>query len=137
MPGMNEALGEVAVVGEKDESFTLGIEPADVKETRQFRRKQVEDGVARMRIVARGNEAGRLVQQKINQARRWPNEFTIDFDVIALVGLCTEIRARLPVYGNAATRDKIVAMSARTNSGRGEITIETQLTRPALSWAGR
>ena len=31
MSRMNEALGKVAVVSEKDESFTLGIEPADMK----------------------------------------------------------------------------------------------------------
>ena len=52
MARMNEALGEVAVVGEKDESFTLGIEPAHVKQPRKFRRKQIEDRVTRMRIAA-------------------------------------------------------------------------------------
>ena len=61
MPRMNEALGKVAVVGEKNESFALGIEPANVKQPREFRRKQIEDRVARMRIAAGGDEAGRLV----------------------------------------------------------------------------
>ena len=65
---MGEALGEVAVVGEEEKSFSLGVEPADIEKAREFRRKQIEDRVARMRIAAGGDEAGRLVQQKIEQA---------------------------------------------------------------------
>jgi hypothetical protein len=61
MSWMNETLGEVAVVRENDEPFTLRIKTADVKQPRKFWRKQIEDGVARMRIIARGNEAGRFV----------------------------------------------------------------------------
>jgi hypothetical protein len=33
---MNELLGELAVIGEDEKSFTLRIQPADVKEPREF-----------------------------------------------------------------------------------------------------
>lgn len=48
--GMGQALREVAVVGQEEEALGLGIEPADVKEARQMRRKQIEDGVPSLRI---------------------------------------------------------------------------------------
>ena len=35
---MSESLGEVAVVCEKKETFALGIEPADVEESRRILR---------------------------------------------------------------------------------------------------
>jgi hypothetical protein len=50
VPGMGQALREVAVVGQEEEALGLGIEPADVKEARQMRREQIEDGVASLRI---------------------------------------------------------------------------------------
>ena len=59
---MNEALGEVAIVGEKEESFALGVEPADVE------RAAGDFAGSRSKIVSRacgslprGNEAGRFV----------------------------------------------------------------------------
>jgi hypothetical protein len=48
--GMGQALREVAVVGQEEKALGLGIEPADVKEARQMRREQVEDGVPGLRI---------------------------------------------------------------------------------------
>ena len=48
--GMGQALREVAVVGQEKEALGLGIEPADVKEARQMRGEQIEDGVPSLRI---------------------------------------------------------------------------------------
>jgi hypothetical protein len=51
----------------------------------------------------------------------------IDFDMIALVRLGAEISADLTVDGNAAGGDKFVAVTARTDSGSGEITIQAHI----------
>jgi hypothetical protein len=79
-----------------------------------------------MRILARGNKSARLVQKDVKRLRLWSNEFAIDFDVVALVGLSAEVGAGLSVDRDAPARDEFVAMSSRTDTGCGEITIETQ-----------
>jgi hypothetical protein len=60
------------------------------------------------------------MQQNIEQAIRWPNEFAVYFDVILLVRLGTKVRANLAVDGNAACRDQLIAVSPRTDPGGGE-----------------
>ena len=47
---MSEALRELAVICENEQTFTLGIEPANVEEPGKFRRQQIENCVARVRI---------------------------------------------------------------------------------------
>ncbi len=88
---MREALREIAIVRENEDPFALRIETADVEEPRQLCRQEIEDRVARVRIAASGDEALRLVQENVEKPLRWPNEFAVDFDVIAVARLRAEI----------------------------------------------
>jgi hypothetical protein len=120
---MGEALGEGAVISEQEQAFRLSIETADVEESRQMRREKIEDGVPRVRIAPSRNETGRLVQHDVEPPLA-VNEFAIDFDVIALRGLDAEVGANSAVNGHAPVRDQSIAVSSRTESGRGEKTVQ-------------
>jgi hypothetical protein len=57
---MHQALREIAVIRQHEQAFALGIEAADVEESRHVRRQQIEDGVAGVWIAPRGDEAAGL-----------------------------------------------------------------------------
>ncbi len=125
---MSEPLRELAVIGENEETFALRIQPANVEKARKFRREQIENGIARVRIAFGRNKAGRFVQDN----RQWKigmNEFAIHFHMIARGRLRAEISARFSVDGDATGCNQLIAMSARTDTGGGEKAIQTHTTR--------
>jgi len=127
---MRQALCEVAVVGEDEEAFGLGIEPADIEEARKLRRQKIEDGVARVGVGAGGNVAGRFVKDEVKTAFT-AHEFVADFDVVALRRLRAEVDADATVDGDAAFSNELVAMPPRTDPGCGEETIQAHATTVA------
>ena len=52
------------------------------------------------------------------------DKFAINFDMIALSGLCAEICADLTVDPDATGRDQFVTFSTRTNAGRSKKAIQ-------------
>ena len=60
---MSQTLRELAVIGQKEETLTLGIEPTHVEKPGKLWGQQIENSVPRMRVASRGNEAGWLVQR--------------------------------------------------------------------------
>ncbi len=84
-----------------------------------MRRQELEDGVARVGVAPGRNEPGRLMQHDV-EALLAVNEFAVDFDVVALAWLRTEIGANAAVNGNATGGDELVAVPARTQSRRGK-----------------
>ena len=56
------------------------------------------------------------------------DEFAVDLDVIAWVRLRTKIRADAAVDGDATRRDQLIAMPARSDTGRGEKTIKAHVS---------
>ena len=122
---MSEAMPELAIVCENEQTFTLRIEPAHAEEPREFPRQQIENCVARVRVAFRGNETGRFVQND----REWKidtNNFAVHFHVIALARLEAEVGARLSVDGDAPGLDQLIALPARADGGGSEETVQTQ-----------
>ena len=101
IPRMGEPLGEIAIVGEKNEAFALRVKTADIEESGKFFGQKVEDGVASVHILSRRDEARRLVQQ---DGEQWfgMNKLAIHFHVVARTRLCAEVRADLAVDGHTA-----------------------------------
>src|ERR1051326_446112 len=93
---MRQALGEVAVIRKDEETFGLRVEPADIEEAWQMRRQQIEDRVARVRIVARGDETRRLMEHDVEPALA-VNQFAVNFDVVAVCRLGAEVSAHLAI----------------------------------------
>ncbi len=125
---MRELLREVAVVRENEQAFALRVETTDMEEPRKFRRQQIENRIACVRVLAGGDKPFRFVQQNVNRPF-WPNEFAIYLNVIAFVRLDTEVGANPTVNRYTASRDQFVALPPRTDTGRGEKTIEAQNAR--------
>jgi len=115
---MSEALCEVAIARQQEQTLALGVEPANVEEPRKLWREEIEDGVARVRVAPCGNKSRRLVQ-KNGQAFLWPNEFVINLDVIAFRNLCAEIGSRLAIDRDPYRGDQLVAMPARAETRSG------------------
>ena len=97
---MSEALGQIAVVGEKEKPFSLCVEPADAEKPGKFCRQQVEDRVAGVKIFSSRNEPRRLVQHDC-QRRIDTHHFAIHFHVIGYARLHAEVSANLPINGDA------------------------------------
>ena len=55
---------EAAVVGQQQQPFGVDVEPADRDDARQIRGQGVEDGRPAFRVVRRGDEPARLVEQE-------------------------------------------------------------------------
>jgi hypothetical protein len=101
---MGESLCEVAIVRENEKPLALRVETAYVKESWKFWGKKIEDRIARVRVVASGDEAARFVQNNMQRSLD-PNDFAIDFDVVPLGWLRAKIGAELTVNRDAASRD--------------------------------
>ena len=101
---MSEPLREIAVVCEENEAFGLGIETANVEETGEFSRQNIEDRVASVRIFSRRDEARRLVQ---HDGEHWSgmNQFPVRFDMIARGRLRAEIGADFAIDSDAASNN--------------------------------
>ncbi len=133
---MRQALCEIAVVCQEKQTFSLGVQPANVKQPRKFRRKQIKDRIADVRIFSGGNEPGRLVQHD-SKRRRTANQFAIYFDMIAWLRLCAEICADRAVDRDSTRPDQFIATATRSHSRGGEETVEAHnrdsLTRESFS----
>ena len=116
---MSEALGQLAVICENEQTFSLGIKPADIEEPWKFWRKQIKDGVARVGIALRGNKTGGFVQD--NRPRKIDmDKFAVHFHMVALAGLDAEVGTRLSVDCDASGLDQRIALTPRANAGGGE-----------------
>src|SRR5437667_10329991 len=101
---MDEPLGEITVVREKDEAFGLRVEQHHTEEPGKFSGQKIENGVARVNIFSCRNKTRRFVQ---HYGERWigMSKFAIHFNVIARNRLCAEVSADLAVDGDAASCD--------------------------------
>jgi len=121
--GMRETLGQVAVVCQDEKARGLSVEPANVEKTRQMRRQEIEDGVARVGIAAGRNESRGLVQNDVEPAFA-VDQLAVHFYVVALRRLRAEIGADLAVDPDPARGNQFIAIPARAETGRGEEAVE-------------
>jgi len=114
---------EVAIICEKKQSLSLGVQPPDVEEPRKFLWKQIKHGVARVVIFSGLNESRGFMQ---HDGKRWSgmHKFAIDFDMIIQVGLYTEVCADLAIDGDPTRRDQFITMSTRSDAGGGKKAIK-------------
>ena len=113
---MSELLSEVAIVRQQEQPLTLRIEPADIEQARKLWRQQIKDRVARVRIASSRNKSRRFVQRDRRCALEM-NELAIDFYMIALVRLRTEIGANPAIDRDASSRDQFITFSPRQLRG--------------------
>jgi hypothetical protein len=120
---MRQALCEISITCEKNQTFALRIQSPNVEQPREFCRQQIKNSIAHMRIFAGGYESGGLVQ---HDGERWRNvnDFSVHLDVVADVWLHAEVSTGFTVDGDLARCDQFIAMPPRSDTGRGKETIK-------------
>ena len=84
-----------------------------------------QDSVARVLIFSGRNKSGGFMQHD-GKRRSDVNKFAIDLDVVMCAGLCAEVCAHFTVDGDATRPDQLITMSARSDAGGCEKTVEAQ-----------
>jgi hypothetical protein len=127
---LGQTLGKVTIVSQQKQTFALRVEAAHVIERGEFRRQQIENGIARVRIAPGANEPGRLIQRQV-KVGALANEPAIHFDVIARRRLKMKIDARFPIHRYTAGRDEVIrsAPGGYARSGKESIETHGRLTR--------
>ena len=79
VPRMGEALGEVSVVGEQEQTLRRTVQPSDGMHSR-LGRDERDDGWTPLGIVDRRDDALRFVEEVIDEAGAHRQTHTVDFD---------------------------------------------------------
>jgi hypothetical protein len=122
---MGKPLRQFAIICEKKQTLSLRVQTPDVEEPGKFLWKQIKHSVARLLIFSGRNKSGGFMQ---HDGKRWSdaNKFAIDLDVVVRARLCAEVCADFTVDGDATRPDQLITMSARSNAGGCEKTVEAQ-----------
>lgn len=125
---MHQPVGQGAVVREQQQPLGVIVEPADGIEPPSDVADEIHHRRAPLRIVQRGDEAGGLVEHEIDRGRLKPEQFAVDFDVIALrVGLGAQLGDNPAVDGDAAVRDQRFRLAARRDPRLGNEFLKSDL----------
>ena len=101
---MREALRKLAIICNKKQAFSLGVQTSNIEQPRKFCREQVKDSVADVRIFPGRNEPGGFMQHD-GERRANVDKFAIHLDVIARPRLRAEIGADRAVDRDSTRRD--------------------------------
>ncbi len=125
---MENALGEIPVIGEEERPLRLKVEPSDVEKGIDAG-KVVPEGRPAFRIEEGGDDALGLVEEK--EEGLWlPGQRTsIDKDHLVLgVDPCPGFGDNLSVHRDRARRNQLLGLSPGGNSPMGEDLVEPEAT---------
>jgi hypothetical protein len=114
--------GEASIIGQQQQAFGVNVEPADAQKPWCLRRMQmqkIEDGGAAFRVLMRGDEAARLVEEKKPCALPLGQGLAIDADFIGGTDRHRRARQCFAIDGDAALRDPVLGIAARAKPGAG------------------
>lgn len=119
VPRMHHPVGNVAVVGQEEESLGITVEATDrIDPLRHV--DELHDGPAVALVLRRGDVAARFVENDITRSLG-PQEFAVDADLGAnRIGFCAEFGYNIAVDSDAPLGDQGFGDPARGDSARGE-----------------
>jgi hypothetical protein len=120
---MGQPLSEITIVCQQQQAFALRVQASDIEKPRKVGRQQIENFVSGVRIAASRDKTYRLIQNN-RQCGLNVDQFAVNFDVIAFIGLSAKIGADLTVNCDPAGGDQFVAFTSGSNPGGGEKTIQ-------------
>lgn len=124
VPRMHDPVGDIAVIGEEQQTLGLAVEPTD-REDALGDVHEVHHGPATALIAHRRDVAGRLVQDQVAQRLR-RQELPIDADlVVNRIGLRPQLGHDLAVDRNSPFPDQPLGRAARSDSSRGEDALQS------------
>src|SRR5262249_15321868 len=111
---MEQPVGELAIVGEKDEPLGVVVEPAHRVEPAELLREEIDDDRPPFRIASARDVATRLVKERVARGGFRRQRPAVDGDRIALgVGLGARLEPRQTVDGDAAGGEERFSSAAR------------------------
>ena len=113
---MRKAKREIPIVGQKDQSFALAIEPPDGIKHVPFRGKEFRNRVAGGRILASASVSSRFVQGHVKLASRLKSLPIKGNFIRAWLDFCAESPDDCPINGHPAIKDDLLTGSARRHS---------------------
>ena len=118
MARVSQPRGQVAVVGEEQQPFTVVIQPADWIDVLTHTLEEIEDGLTPLRIRSGRDHARRFVQQDVSMALRRAETPAVDPDVVcSRIGLHPHLADRLAVDRNASLVDELLCGTPRSDAG--------------------
>ena len=125
---MENALGEVAIIGEKERPLRLKVEPPDVEKGVDAG-KVVLEGRSAFRIEEGRHDALGLVEEKEEGLRLPGKRASIDEDHLVL-GIDTRsgFGDNLSIHGDRARRDQLLGLPPGGDSPMGEDLVEPEAT---------
>jgi hypothetical protein len=110
--GMSDPLRPFAIGSQEEQSFAGHIQASYREEPRHFRDEIHHRGPA-LRIVRRGNEAGRFVEGQISLPFRQAHSNTVDGDLIRnWMDTRAQLLNHLAVYLDAASANQVLSVTA-------------------------
>ncbi len=123
---MRETRGEIAVVGEQEQTFGVEVEPPDRIYVFADAAQKIDHGRTPLRIGSRRHVPARLVEQQVAVMFRDFHTPAVDADVVARrVGFRAELADCLAVDGDASLEHQLLARAARGDARLRENLLET------------
>ena len=116
---VHELLSELTIIRKNEESFALGVEPANIEKPRELGRQQIKNRVPRFRIAFRRNKTRGFMEDDVEMSFG-VDQFAADLNVIFFGRLRTEVGADSTIDGDLPRSDQLIAMPARSDAGGGE-----------------
>jgi hypothetical protein len=126
IPVLEELRGEVAVVGEEDQTGGRIFEIADGVDAIGKAAEKIPEGFAAFGVGERGDDFGRLVEKEIDVAGSSSGDVAASgFDfVVGGVGFGAEGRDGFAVDANLAREDELLGVAAGCDPGAGDDFLE-------------
>jgi quercetin dioxygenase-like cupin family protein len=122
---MREPLGEVAVVGQQQQSLGVVVEPSDREHARADAGNQVHDGGTSFGVGNRADVAARLVQHEIDPGFGAVQQLAAHPNMVdGGIGAGAQFGDGLAVDGDKPAGNQLFGLAARSNSGGGDDLLE-------------
>lgn len=119
--GGHHAIGEIAVVGEEQETARMVFEAADGKDAFANAVEKIADAAAAFGIAHGGDDLRGLMEHDVDELGRGLEKLAGNFDVVAGgVGLGAQLSDEAAVDGDEAGRDHLFGVASRGEAGASD-----------------
>ena len=122
--GMEQAVAEVAIVGQEEQALACLIEPADGVNPQAGLRHQIRGEGPACRVVVRAQVAARLVDEPVNKSLGM-DRLAVDGDTLLVrIDARAQFADHLAVDRHATGANQLVTVTPRADAGMGQEFVE-------------
>ena len=123
MRRMRQFLREIPIVGQQEESLAFFVETADMKERREFRRKEIVNRPASALVGPRDHETAGFVKEHVDRASDSDNA-AMDADIVAVGNNCRELIDTAAIDHDRTRGDEFFAGPSGPEARSGKKTVQ-------------